>query len=97
MKYLIAIMLMSNIATAKIGTDKFAHIGLSYVFSETCSSYLKATGSDNLERFVACTVLTLAVTGFKEAVFDSHFDENDMLANGLGAITPSVRFILFEF
>ena len=90
---LILLLTLPNICMAnpisdfqsKVGTDKFAHFGMTYFLADELKQHTHLTP---LERVLVCTFVAYA----KEKWVDSVFDKRDMAAGVAGVLVYEFRF-----
>lgn len=94
MKKLIAAITLTLLSTAQIasasaaddiGTDRFAHFGISYAINDQLQK------SARMSPFAA-TLTTIAIGAAKEALIDDHFDHGDFAADCAGALFVNIHF-----
>lgn len=74
-----------NDAISDVGTDRFAHFGVSYVINDQLQK------NCHMKPFAAA-LTTIAIGAAKEQWIDDHFDRGDFAADCAGALFYEVRF-----
>ncbi|MBY0370452.1 hypothetical protein K2X33_07185 [bacterium] len=105
LKLLLVFSLLAQPARAEIGTDKFAHFGMSFaLMTATYGISKQLFRIDKRDRFdaVVLGVVTTLVVGFAIEVADSmarkdrRLDGGDLLADSLGVATSTLFIYSFD-
>jgi|GEM_PF-6749269 hypothetical protein len=108
---LAALFLSTNVAFGEVGTDKFAHAGVSYALNMTLYGVFKKAmqleGDQKYEALIMSIPLVLTMGLAKEAMDvgecerrrlrNCQFDTADMAANIIGIAVSTATVFVFDF
>lgn len=96
MKLIIGLMiLMLSLPAKAIEQDKQKHFVASALISSVSYAGFRYAGASEWQAFMASVAFTLAIGHAKEST-DDFYDGEDMVANGLGAVTVPLIWMTYE-
>ncbi len=84
-KLLLILILTGGLSALEIQTDKVAHLGIGYITADVVQS-LKITGDKTIDNVVLPLSIVLIEALVKDAVIDSHYDQQDVNTTLFGAV-----------